>query len=114
MTPSVPPGWFPHRGEVCLVSLDKPRPALVISSDALNRHARDVCVVPITSVEHRKFSLRIPIPAGEGGLRQDSWAQCDQVTTLAKSLLRYPPLGRLARAPLARIEEAIRLALELV
>src|ERR1700680_3284627 len=98
---------------MCLVRLDKDRPALVISTDALNRHALDVCVVPITSIAHHKFSLRVPLRAGEGGLQRASWAKCDQVTTLAKSLVRYPPLGRLSDATLSRVEAAIKTALEL-
>src|SRR5438270_13903202 len=106
-------GWFPHRGEVCLVRLDKDRPALVISSDVLNRHALDVCVVPITSVEHLKFSLRVAIPPGDGGLNKPCWAKCDQVTTLDKHMIRYPALGRISSATLSRIEEAIKTALEL-
>jgi mRNA interferase MazF len=98
---------------MCLVRLDKDRPALVVSTDALNRHAPDICVVPITSIEHRKFSIRIPLRPGEGGLQRASWAKCDQVTTLAKSLVRYPPLGRLSDATLSRVEAAIKTALEL-
>ena len=113
MPTPAPAGWFPRRGEMCLVRLDKDRPALVISTDALNRHALDVCVVPVTSIEHRRFSLRVPLPPGEGGLQRASWAKCDQVTTLEKSLIRYPPLGRLSTATLSRIEAAIRTALEL-
>jgi mRNA-degrading endonuclease toxin of MazEF toxin-antitoxin module len=96
-----------------VVRLDKDRPALVISSDALNRHALDICVIPITPIEHRNFTLRIPIRAGEGGLNRASWAKCDQMTTIEKSLFRYPPLGRLAHPTLAKIAEAIRFALEL-
>lgn len=113
MARSSPPGWFPRRGEVYLAKLDKLRPALVISTNALNRHALDVCVVPITSVEHRQFSLRVPILAREGGLKQSSWAKCDQVTTLEKSLLRYPPLGVISRFALASVETAIKMALGL-
>jgi mRNA interferase MazF len=109
----VPAGWHPERGEVYLVRLDKDRPALVISSDALNRHALDVCVVPITSVHHGRFALRVAIRAGEGGLNRDSWAKCDQVTTLDKQDVVYPPLGRLPSATLAQIEKGIRLALDL-
>jgi mRNA interferase MazF len=110
---TAPLGWFPRRGEICLVRLDKDRPALVISTDALNRHALDICVVPITSIEHRKFSLRIPLRPGEGGLQRASWAKCDQVTTLEKTLARYPPLGRLSDVTLSRIEAAIKTALDL-
>jgi mRNA interferase MazF len=108
-----PSGWFPRRGEVYLVHLDKDRPALVISADALNRHALDVCVVPITSVKHPRFSLRVPLNPPEGGLSRPSWAKCDQVTTLEKTVFVYPPLGRLRDETLTAIEQAIKLALQL-
>jgi mRNA interferase MazF len=93
--------------------LDKDRPALIISSDVLNRHALDVCVVPITSVHHGRFALRVAIQAGDGGLARNSWAKCDQVATLDKQLVVYPPLGRLSSETLRRIEDGIRLALDL-
>jgi mRNA-degrading endonuclease toxin of MazEF toxin-antitoxin module len=105
--------WFPQRGEICRVRLDKDRPALVISSNALNRNALDVCVVPLTSVEHRRFALRVELQPGEGGLTRRSWAKCDQITTLEKALVKYPPLGRLSAGALSRVESAIKTALEL-
>ncbi len=114
MARTPPSGWFPRRGEVYLVRLDKDRPALVISADALNRHALDVCVVPMTTVGRPAFSLRVRIKPGEGGLSRDSWAKCDQVTTLERSLLRYPPLGRLGAETLKNIEQGIKLALQLL
>ncbi len=114
MTARTPPsGWFPRRGEVYLVRLDKERPALVISSNALNLHALDVCVVPMTTVERAKFSLRVEVKPGEAGLSRVSWAKCDQVTTLEKSLLLYPPLGGLTDATLNSIEQGVKMALQL-
>jgi mRNA interferase MazF len=113
MARTPPGGWFPRRGEVYLVRLDKDRPALVISADALNRYALDVCVVPMTTVERTKFSLRVQLKPGEAGLSRISWAKCDQVTTLEKNLLLYPPLGRLMDTTLRTIEQAIKLALQL-
>lgn len=110
--PKVPAGWYPRRGEVYWLHLDK-GPALIVSSDALNRHALDVCVVPITSVHHGRFALRVGIQAGEGGLSRPSWAKCDQITTVDKQVVVYPPLGRMAAATLRRIEDGVRLALEL-
>ena len=86
---------------------------MVLSSDALNRHALDVCVVPISTAEHRAFSLRPRLPAGEGGLDRDSWVKCDQVTTIAKRKAVYPPLGALSAESLERIAAAIKQALEL-
>ncbi len=112
--PRGPSGWFPRRGEVYRVRLDKDRPALVISADALNRYALDICVVPMTSVESPKFSLRVQVKPCEGGLSRDSWAKCDQVTTLEKDLLLYPPLGRLTDETLKAIEQGIKLALQLM
>jgi mRNA-degrading endonuclease toxin of MazEF toxin-antitoxin module len=111
----IPPslGWFPKRGEVYLVQLDKPRPAIILSVDQLNRHALDVCVVGITTKQHPKFSLRLPLKAKEGGLDFDCTAKCDQVTTVEKSLLRYPALGALSATSMARIEEQVRIALGL-
>lgn len=108
-----PSGWYPRRGEVYLFRLDKDRPSLVISSDILNRHALDVCIVPITSVHHGRMSLRVAIQAGDGGLNRDSWAKCDQVTTVDKQLALYPALGRISAAALDRIEDAIRIALDI-
>jgi len=113
MARTPPSGWFPRRGKVYLVRLDKDRPALVISADALNRYALDVCVVPMTTVEGAKFSLRVQIKPGEAGLSRASWAKCDQVATLEKNLLLYPPLGRLTGATLKTIEQGIKLTLQL-
>ena len=110
---AAPAGWYPKRGDVCLLALDKERPALVVSSDALNRHSLDVCVVPISTAEHRAFSLRPKLGAGEGGLQRDSWVKCDQVSTIEKKEAVYPPLGVVGRASFERVENAIKLALEL-
>jgi mRNA interferase MazF len=113
-TPAVPPaGWFPKRGEICLFALDKRRPALVVSSNALNRHSLDVCVVSITTLEHKAFRLRPRLRAGEGGLDRQSWVKGDQVTTIDKANALYPPLGTVSQAALEQIAEAIKLALEL-
>ena len=108
-----PQGWYPRRGEVCLFKLDKERPALVISTDALNKFSRDVCVLPILTSEHRQFSLRPKLDAGEGGLSFDSWVKCDQPTTLLKDLAAFPALGALSAEALWRVELALLDALEL-
>jgi mRNA interferase MazF len=105
--------WYPRRGEVCLVGLDKERPALILSSDSLNAHSLDVCVLPISTAEHRAFSLRPKLKAGEGGLDRESWIKCDQPTTLEKQLVIYPPLGRLSAASMEKVGAAVKVALEL-
>ena len=108
-----PRGWYPRRGEVCLFAMDKERPGLVVSTEALNRFSRDVCIVPISKAEHRQFSLRPKLKAGQGGLAHDSWVKCDHVTTVEVSAAVFPALGILDRESLNKVEDAIRIALEL-
>ena len=108
-----PPDWYPKRGEVYLVQLDKPRPAVVLSVDPLNRFALDVCVVGLTGVEHRKFSMRVPVKKGDANLDSNCWAKCDQVTTLEKTLLRYPRIGLLSAETLGKIEDQVGICLGL-
>jgi mRNA-degrading endonuclease toxin of MazEF toxin-antitoxin module len=93
--------------------LDKERPALILSSDSLNAHSLDVCVVPISKSEHKAFSLRPRLKAGEGGLNYDSWVKCDQPTTIEKQLVLYPPLGSLSETSLQKIEAAVKASLDL-
>ncbi len=108
-----PLGWHPRRGEVCLIDLDKERPALILSCNSLNAHSLDVCVLPISSAEHQAFSLRPKLKAGEGGLKYDSWVKCDQPTTVEKDLVIYPPLGTLSTATMQKMEAAVKAALDL-
>ena len=111
---AAPSGWYPKRGEVYIVQLDKPRPAVVLSVDALNKYALDVCVVGMTTVERKAFSVRLLIKKGEAHLASNCWAKCDQVTTIEKALLRYPPIGVLQSGTFARIEEQVRICLGFV
>lgn len=96
-----PPG-FPQHGEVWYVKLPnqpndphQPRTAIIVSTNGRNRNCNDVIVVPTTSTANFRPhpEVHIHIPAGEGGLTRDSYARCDQVTTLDKSLLDNGPLG---------------------
>ena len=113
MTKTPPPTWHPRRGEIYWASVDKRRPVVVISRDALNAYSFDVCVVPLTRVQRMAFSLRPHLPAGEGGLRTTSWAKCDQLATIPKAALEYPPTGMLTSAALAAVVQGIKLALQL-
>ncbi len=112
--PSRPPAKsYPKRGEVYVARLDKPRPVVILSVDSLNKFALDVCVVPVTSVQHGEFSMRVPIRMHDGGLDRNCWAKCDQVTTLEKSYLRYPAVGVLLAPTFRAIEDAVKIALGL-
>jgi mRNA interferase MazF len=93
---------FPKNGEVWSVNIPnqpkvphQPRTAIIISTDGRNRTNSGVIVVPTTSSEQFRAhpQVHVFIPAGEGGLKKDSYARCDRVTTLDKSLLASGPLG---------------------
>lgn len=67
----------------------------------------------ICLAELREFSWRPKLWLGEGGLARDSRAKCDQVATIEKRLIGFPPLRMVLPEPLELAEEAIQLALEL-
>jgi mRNA interferase MazF len=91
----------PQQGEIWYVRIPnqpndphQTRTAIVLSTTTRNRLAGDVIVVPTSSAitkPHREYHVHIP--AGEGGLKKDSYAKCEQVTTIDKSLLANGPLG---------------------
>lgn len=113
MTAAPPPTWHPRRGEVYWGAVDKRRPVVVISRDSLNAYSFDVCVVPLTRVRRMAFSFRPHLSAGEGGLRTDSWAKCDQLATIPRTALEYPSMGSLSSRALEDVAQAIKLALKL-
>ncbi|HEX6513090.1 MAG TPA: type II toxin-antitoxin system PemK/MazF family toxin, partial [Chloroflexota bacterium] len=88
-----------------------PRPALVVSIDLRNRLAGDVIVVPL-STNLRPLPTHVLLPAGSGGLRRESMAKCEQITTLDKAFLAEGPLGaRLSAELLRRVALAVRRAI---
>lgn len=107
---------WPMRAEIWLVAVPdktKRRPCVVVSANWLNQHALDVTVVPITIVARDSFPTRVLLAGGEGGLQMDSWAKCDQATTVIKSRLEGGSFGQLSQARMEVIADAMRLALDL-
>ncbi len=113
MSTTAPPTWHPRRGEVYWAAVDKRRPVIILSRDSLNAYSFDVCVVPVTRVRRMAFWFRPQLASGEGGLRTDSWVKCDQLATIPKAALEYPPTGLLSPAALADVERGVKLALKL-
>ncbi|HEY4991920.1 MAG TPA: type II toxin-antitoxin system PemK/MazF family toxin [Nakamurella sp.] len=114
-----------RRGEVRLVDLDpvrgseanKQRPAVVVSNDRANAAAQRlgrglVTVVPLTSNTARVFPFQVLIPAEGGGLRTASKAQAEQVRSVAVERLG-PALGRLHASVMTKIDDALRVHLDL-
>ena len=78
------------RGDIWTVELlahPKPRPALIVSINAVNDLCPDVLLIPITS---HPGPLRVPIPQQpeKTGLRIASYAKCESVGPIHKSRLK--------------------------
>ena len=105
-----------RRGEVWWVDLDptrgseiqKTRPAVVLTANALNRARRTVVVVPLSTGP----SPRPPIVVATVSAGTDSVAVCDQVRAVDKSRLTRCS-GELTAADLRDVENGVRAVLEL-
>lgn len=114
-----------RRGEIRLVDLepvrgneaDKRRPAVIVSNDRANAAAERlgrglVTVVPVTSNVARVYPFQVLLPSADTGLRVDSKAQAEQVRSVSVERLGAA-LGRLPGEAMNRLDDALRLHLEL-
>jgi mRNA interferase MazF len=101
-----------NRGDIYDVELPVGgrRPAVIVSRDTLIPLLTAITVVGITSTVR---GLRTEVPVGPGhGLDRDSALNCNHLATLPKARFgRYR--GRLGPAELARLDDALRVALAL-
>ncbi len=113
------------RGEIRLVDLEpahageanKRRPAVIVSNDNANATAARlgrgvVTVVPVTSNIERVLPFQVLLVAAETGIRVDSKAQAEQVRSISVERLG-PVLGHLPTPVMSRLDDALRLHLQL-
>jgi mRNA interferase MazF len=103
------------RGDVFLADLDPVkgseqagrRPVLILEDDRLIRATLTVVVIPFTTnLKMQNLPTCVLVPAGEGGLRQDSVAICHQLRALDKQGL-VQHWGSLPTGRIAEIERAV-------
>lgn len=105
-----------HRGEIWWVDFDpsqgseirKTRPAVIVTSDALNRARRTVVVVPLSTGPKPRPPLVVAIPSAG----TTSVAVCDQLRAVDKRRLIRSE-GWLSAVDLRTIEQGLRRVLEL-
>ena len=89
------------------------RPVVIVQNDKGNLYAPTVIAVPLTaSTGKPSLPTHACIARGEGGLKRDSIALCEQVRTLEKTRLG-PRLGRLGAETLSRVEHALGVSLDM-
>jgi mRNA interferase MazF len=88
------------------VSLDKRRPALVLSPDYRNEHAGDVVVIPC-STRVRPAPTHVLLQRGQGGVRERTVLKCEQITTLPKADVHSPLGGPLPPTVVRAVERAV-------
>ncbi|MEX1279626.1 MAG: type II toxin-antitoxin system PemK/MazF family toxin [Acidimicrobiia bacterium] len=108
------------RGEVWLVDFGEPigreqagtRPAVIVSTDALNDGpAGVVLAIPITSVR-RGLPSHIEIEPGESGLDHPSYAKCEDVKSVSEERL-VDRLGVVGPEPHFEMGRVLRYLFEL-
>jgi mRNA interferase MazF len=102
--------WYPRRGEIYFVQMDKKRPTVVVSVDGRNEHAKTVLVVPISET-YREYPTHVVLDTGESGLMQVSAAKCEQITTTEKDDFDRKRVGRLGKDRMRDIEKGIMRAI---
>lgn len=111
---------YPRRGEIWYVNLEPvegheqggDRPALIISVDKVNTGNSGLCtIIPITSTR-RGIPGHVDIKPPEGGLKNESYAMCEQIRTISRNRLRRC-LGQVSRSTLSKVERFVRIFLGL-
>ena len=86
---------------------------LVVSADLFNQSgAKLVIAVPFTTRE-RGIPTHIEVRPPNGGLRELSFAMCEQVRTIATDRLAPQQFGRVSPAVLDLVDDRLRLLLDL-
>ena len=111
----------PARGEIWLANLNPTqgheqtgrRPVLIISTTRFSQGpAGLVIVLPITSTD-RNIPAHILVEPPEGGLSNRSFILCDAIRSISRSRLGARAWGTVGSGTMDRVEEYLRLLLEL-
>ena len=110
-----------RRGEVWLADLEPARgreqsgdrPILIVSANLFNQGRGGLVVAVPFTTRDRGLPIHVEVRPPDGGLRDVSFAMCEQVRSLAVERLGPHPVGRVSAAVLDSVENRLRLLLDL-
>lgn len=89
------------------------RPVVIVQTDRANPHSPHTIIVPFTSrIRQKLLPSHVLVPAGEGGLTQDSVALCEQIRVVDQVRL-LTQMGKLSTTRMDQVSDALRIILEL-
>jgi mRNA interferase MazF len=89
------------------------RLVLIVQTDRANPHSPHTIIVPFTTrIRQKLLPSHVLVPAGEGGLTQDSVALCEQIRVIDLSRL-MTRLSALSTQRMQEIADALKTILEL-
>jgi mRNA-degrading endonuclease toxin of MazEF toxin-antitoxin module len=100
----------PHRRQIWNVKLDKERPAVVVSREAIISGTKEIIVVPLSASIKLSAPAGVLCAAGVGGLLQDSTALCPLVKALPKVVFKAY-VGELPHAEFASVLKGVQHAI---
>jgi mRNA interferase MazF len=110
-----------RRGEVWLADL-KPtrgreqtgqRPVLIVSVNPFNHSGAGLVIAVPFTTRKRGIPTHIEVRPPDGGLRELSFAMCEQLRSIAMDRLAPQPFGRVSPAVLHVVDDRLRLLLGL-
>ena len=105
--------WFADLAPTRGTEQSGTRPVLIVQTDRANPHSPHTIVIPFTTRIHKKLlPSHVMVPAGEGGLTQDSVALAEQIRVMDLTRL-IRKLGDLPAGRMAEVDDALRAILEL-
>ena len=86
---------------------------LIVSADPINQGPADLVVAIPFTTRRRGVPTHIEVRPPDGGLREVSFAMCEQVRSLATERLGPRAFGSVPAAALRAVEDSLRLLLRL-
>ncbi len=109
-----------RRGDVWLAGM-KPvrgheqggkRPVLVVSDDSLNRSRSQIAIVVPFTTRQRGFPSHVAVTPNEGGLREISYAKCEDVRSITQERLEER-WGEVSTTTMEEVENCLALLLRI-